>query len=443
MQEKHPTPHNINVTDVTANRDHSAQFHPVIFDSITPDMVKLSATRTKGAADPSGIDVSSWRRFCTSFGRSSTNLCRSLANFCKIICSDYVDPKGLSAYVACKLIPLDKNPDVRPIGIVEVVRRILGKVTMSIVKSDLIEAISPLQLCAGLEAGCEAAVHFISQSYDSDSSQGALFVDASNAFNNLSRLATLVNTHSICPVLAPVLTNTYRVPSALYVDGRCMWSQEGTTQGDPLAMAMYGIGTQPLIDHLKTSTSTLQVWYADDSAACDNLLKLRNWWNELNELGPCYGYFPNSTKTCLLVKPQYYSEAVEIFAGSGIIIKSDGIENLGGAIGSPEFIQNVTEKKVASWCEELKSLSSIAKSYPQAAYAALTHGVMSHWMYYFRTVDCSNADILQPLEDTLLLNLIPSITDRNPPGELERDLLALPTSMGGLGLPKPSMIAKM
>ena len=36
---------------------------------------------------------------------------------------------------------------------------------MSIVKSDLIEAISPLQLCAGLEAGCEAAVHFISQSY--------------------------------------------------------------------------------------------------------------------------------------------------------------------------------------------------------------------------------------------------------------------------------------
>ena len=203
-------------------------------------------------------------------------------------------------------------------------------------------------------------------------------------------------------------------------------------------MAMYGIGTRPLIDHIKTSTSTLQVWYADDSAACDNLPKLRNWWNELNELDPRYGYFPNSTKTCLLVKPQYYSEAVEIFAGSGIIVKSDGIEYLGEAIGSPEFIQHVVEKKVASWCEELKSLSSIAKSYP-----ALTHGVMSHWTYYFHTVYCSNADILQPLEDSLLLNLIPSITDRNPPGELERDLLALPTSMGGLGLPKPSVIAKM
>ena len=34
-------------------------------------------------------------------------------------------------------------------------------------------------------------------------------------------------------------------------------------------------------------------------------------------------------------------------------------------------------------------------------------------------------------------------TDRNSPGVSERDLLALPTSMGGLGLPKPSMIAKM
>ena len=157
LQEKHPTPHNIYVTNVTVDRDHSAQFHPVIFDSITPDRVKLSAMRTAG---PLGIDASSWRIFCTSFGRSSTNLCRSLANYCKIICSDYVDPKGLSAYVACKLIPLDKNPGVRPIGIVEVIRRNLGKVTMSIVKSDPIEAISPLQLCAGLEGGCEAAIHF-------------------------------------------------------------------------------------------------------------------------------------------------------------------------------------------------------------------------------------------------------------------------------------------
>ena len=33
------------------------------------------------------------------------------------MCTEYVDPDGLGAFLACRLIPLDKNPEVRPIGI--------------------------------------------------------------------------------------------------------------------------------------------------------------------------------------------------------------------------------------------------------------------------------------------------------------------------------------
>ena len=39
----------------------------------------------------------------------------------------YVDPAGLTAFTACRLIALDKCPGVRPIGVGEVVRRIVGK----------------------------------------------------------------------------------------------------------------------------------------------------------------------------------------------------------------------------------------------------------------------------------------------------------------------------
>ena len=40
---------------------------------------------------------------------------------------EYVDPTGLAAFIACRLIPLDKNPGVHPIGLVETVQRIVGR----------------------------------------------------------------------------------------------------------------------------------------------------------------------------------------------------------------------------------------------------------------------------------------------------------------------------
>ena len=43
------------------------------------------------------------------------------------------------------------------------------------------------------------------------------------------------------PSLSVVLINTYREDIDLFVDGAILLSTEGTTQGDPLAMAMYGI----------------------------------------------------------------------------------------------------------------------------------------------------------------------------------------------------------
>ena len=44
-----------------------------------------------------------------------------------------------------------------------------------------------LQLCAGQPSGCESAVHALRHIFDDSSTQAALLVDASNAFNNLNR----------------------------------------------------------------------------------------------------------------------------------------------------------------------------------------------------------------------------------------------------------------
>ena len=51
-------------------------------------------------------------------------------------------------------------------------------------KLDILEAVGYYQLCAGQDAGNEAAVHAMRAIYDDPSTEAVLLVDASNAFNN-------------------------------------------------------------------------------------------------------------------------------------------------------------------------------------------------------------------------------------------------------------------
>ena len=67
------------------------------------------------------------------------------------------------------------------------------------------------------------------------------------------------------------------------VGGKEIKSKEGTTQGDPIAMASYGIGLTPLLDRLLNSKSEEDEWkqsaFADDISAIGKLLSLRKWWD--------------------------------------------------------------------------------------------------------------------------------------------------------------------
>ena len=126
--------------------------------------------------------------------KSSRKLCEVLATMTNILCSTYIDPSTIEPLLASRLIPLDKDGGaVRPIGVGEVMRRIIGKCVMNVVKTDVTEASGSLQLCAGQKLGNEAAVHPMNIIFEADNTDAELLIDASNAFDALDRASALHN----------------------------------------------------------------------------------------------------------------------------------------------------------------------------------------------------------------------------------------------------------
>ena len=131
-----------------------------------------------------------------------------------------------------------------------------------------------------------------------------------------------MNIRTVCPAFSTILINIYRESTELFLGANTLLSQEGTTQGDPLAMPFYALAMRPLIDSLSRDTPELrQIWYADDASAGGKLTK---WWDNLSRVGPSFGYFVNPQKTWLVTKDNYLSSASEIFEDTMVNITTDG-----------------------------------------------------------------------------------------------------------------------
>ena len=193
------------------------------------------------------------------------------------MCKQTVSTYSHSSTTCSSLSKLQSN-DVRPIGIGEVLRRIIGKCVMDIAKEDVQKAVENLQVCAGQHAGAEAAIHAMRKLYDDKDCEAVLLVDASNAFNTLNREAMMHNIGILCPTLTTFVQNTYRQPAHLILsDGSTITSEEGTTQGDPMAMAIYALSLVALQEKISLqNTGAKHFDYADALIGAGNIKVLRN-----------------------------------------------------------------------------------------------------------------------------------------------------------------------
>ena len=111
---------------------------PCLEDSeITGAHIQSVAHQLQGGAGPGGCDSSHWRDILLRYGASSARLRDSVAALCRHICKSIVPWDDIRALVASRLIALNKCPGVRPIGIEETLRRIVGKAVCLATQTDL------------------------------------------------------------------------------------------------------------------------------------------------------------------------------------------------------------------------------------------------------------------------------------------------------------------
>ena len=330
--------------------------HPVIFESLDASAIRAAALKISGAAGPSGLDALEWRRLCTCHKVASRDLCASLAIVAQRICTSYVDPIAIKPLLVSRLVQATRSTPNQYWGHGSPYHR-QGRPKI-IVGPDIQDATGCRQLCGGQTSGTEAAVHAARTAFELETTEAILLVDATNAFNALNRQVALHNIRRLCPPIATILINSYRSPSDLLVDGDVILSQEGTTQGDPLAMPMYGLATIPIIRKLDSICE--QIWFADDSAAIGKIAQLHAWWTKLIKVGPAFGYLPNPAKTWIVGKQDHLNLATDTFRGSGVNVTSEGRPYLGAAIGTSEYLEKYVSAKVSEWSSCVNNLSSIA-----------------------------------------------------------------------------------
>ena len=388
LQAKYPKPEKIQ--DETLLQGPINKVPASYFDEIDEKMVSKACTRTQGAGGPSHMDADQYRHLLTSkkFKKENKDLREQIACLAKKLASECINPYTIEAFVACRLIPLDKNLGVRPIGVGEILRRIVGKCIGWVLKNDIQEAAGPLQVAIGLQSGAEAAIHSMKEIYENDETEAVILVDASNAFNSLNRNAALHNIRILSPQFATILINTYRIPVQMIILGsKNILSAEGTTQGDNLAMSFYALGISPIIDYMRAASSLVKnVSLADDITGAGKLQDLKSWWDSVKTEGNKFGYV-NEKKSWLITKNQdLLKSAKDIFTGSNIKYTIEGQRHLGAAIGSEQFKTAYATEKVKNWCEEMEKLCEFAKTQPHAAYAAFCHGEIHKYTFFLRNI---------------------------------------------------------
>ena len=215
-------------------------------------------------------------------------------------------------------------------------------------------------------------------------------------------------------------------------------SKEGVTQGEPIAMIMYAIGPLPLIHKLKSMyPNSHQSWYADDSSAIDTLEDLHSLFDALVDIGPSFGYFPNGSKSIVVVPSEHVERANHYFNkvhGHNFSIKT-GARHLGCFVGDEVLRDKYVSSKISDWVYGVSKLAMVAtKNQPHAAFTGFFKSLQHEWTFIQRFIP-GIGRLFHDLESAIRTNFLPALLDEPAINDNIRDLIAILVKFSGMRIP--------
>lgn len=199
---------------------------------------------------------------------------------------------------------------------------------------------------------------------------GTLLGDAMNGFNKLSRKAMLWASQHRWPIGSRFSFNCYWLSAILVVwksDGtyEFILSEEGVTQGNPLAMILYGLALIPLVEQLqKAFPDVILPFYADDAGMSGQVSCIAAAMKLLDVLGPAQGYYPEASKIIFVAKPEDMAWSKEVLLEFNYKY-TDRNQYIDEFIGSTEKIDEWLTPQIKNGLQGTKSLVEQQRNIPK------------------------------------------------------------------------------
>ena len=288
-------------------------------------------------------------------------------------------PVGVAKFLAGgSLIALVKNkpdspPDVRPIAVGEVLRRLASKCLCRLTKAKAAEFFEGHQVGVACPGGSELIVHGLRdciESHWNDEDFVVLKIDFQNAFNMVSRQGLLDECLLHFPELMPWASWCYGQHPKLFYSMGTLSSETGVQQGDPLGPLFFCLVLQKLVGTIATDEVSSHLLYhkcyMDDGAVAGSEKAVARVITILSELGPQLGLFLNVSKCEVFSKGNMNS-----FPPGMMRSNTPNMEVLGAPIGDILFCAKFVANQRAKANVLLSRLQQVGSKDPQVAYLLL------------------------------------------------------------------------